>query len=135
MPYRSLGSASDARVDILLITSRETKRWVIPKGNPMSGLPPHAAAAIEAEEEAGIFGTISATSIGAYRYLKRLEDGTSLMLDVDVFPLAVAEELGSWKEQHERERRWFSPAEAAAAVDEEDLADLIRSFKVPEFKR
>jgi 8-oxo-dGTP pyrophosphatase MutT (NUDIX family) len=128
LPYRSAGDEADAPVSILLVTSRETKRWVIPKGNPMSGLLPHAAAAVEAEEEAGVRGAICQTPLGSYRYRKRRKNGTSLMLDVDVFPLAVTQELESWKEKDERERRWFAVSDAAEAVEEPDLAALIRSF-------
>lgn len=119
---------------VLLVTSRETRRWVIPKGNPMAGVMPHAAAAIEAEEEAGVSGLVCPTPLGSYRYRKRRGNGASLMLDVDVFPLAVTRELASWKEQSQRERRWFSLPEAASAVDESDLRDLIRSFGPSEFK-
>jgi uncharacterized protein Yka (UPF0111/DUF47 family)/8-oxo-dGTP pyrophosphatase MutT (NUDIX family) len=135
LPYRSRGSGVDAPVSILLVTSRETRRWVIPKGNPSSGLAPHAAAALEAEEEAGVRGAICPTPLGAYRYRKRQRNGASLMLDVDVFPLAVTQELESWKESGQRERRWFQLAEAADAVEEDDLANLIRSFGASEFIR
>ena len=135
MPYRTRDSGVDAPVSILLVTSRETRRWVIPKGNPTSGLTPHAAAALEAEEEAGVRGAICPTPLGAYRYLKRQRNGASRMLDVDVFPLAVTQELESWKESGQRERRWFQLAEAADAVEEPDLAALIRSFGASEFMR
>ncbi|HEX8215287.1 MAG TPA: DUF47 family protein [Allosphingosinicella sp.] len=135
LPYRTRGNAIDAPVSILLITSRESRRWVIPKGNPASGLAPHAAAAVEAEEEAGIRGAVCPTALGSYRYRKRRRNGASLMLDVDVFPLAVTQELDSWKERDQRERRWFPLAEAAEAVEEEDLAHLIRSFGASEFNR
>ena len=119
---------------VLLVTSRETKRWVIPKGNPTPGLSPHAAAALEADEEAGVRGLVCPTPLGSYRYRKRQATGASLMLDVDVFPLAVKQELAVWKEQSERERRWVSLREAASMVEEPDLADLIRSFGAAEFK-
>ncbi|TGX56361.1 DUF47 family protein [Sphingomonas gei] len=119
---------------MLLITSRGTGRWVIPKGNPMSGMAPHAAAAQEAEEEAGVLGPVCPTPLGSYRYRKRRGSGASLMMDVDVFPLAVLRELPDWKEKRERERRWFTLAEAADAVEEPDLRDLIRSFGASEFK-
>jgi len=128
LPYRTDGSSVDAPIRILLITSRETRRWIIPKGNRGSGQTPHAAAAQEAEEEAGILGTICATPLGSYRYRKTRKNGASVLIDVDVFPFAVTEELPTWEEQHERERRWFSPEEAADLVDEEDLSNLIRSF-------
>lgn len=134
MPYRTEGNAIEAPVRILLVTSRENKRWVIPKGNPTAGVAAHTAAAIEAEEEAGIRGMVCPTPLGSYRYRKRRRNGASLMIDVDVFPLSVNDELPSWKEQTERERRWFSLAEAASMVDEPDLRDLIRSFGQSEFK-
>jgi hypothetical protein len=118
-----------------LVTSRESKRWVIPKGNPIGYMAPHAAAAVEAEEEAGVRGAVCPTPLGSYRYRKRRRNGASLMLDVDVFPLAVTQELASWKESGERERRWFPLSEAADAVEETDLADLIRSFGASEFNQ
>ncbi|RZK03158.1 MAG: DUF47 family protein [Novosphingobium sp.] len=119
---------------MLLITSRGTGRWVIPKGNVPTGVTPHAAAALEAEEEAGIAGSVCPIPLGSYRYRKRRNNGASLMVDVDVFPLAVTDEFDQWKEQGQRERRWFSLPEAAEAVDETDLRDLMRTFASSEFK-
>jgi predicted phosphate transport protein (TIGR00153 family) len=116
------------------VTSRGTGRWVIPKGNPATGLVPHTAAAQEAEEEAGVSGLVCPIPLGSYRYRKTRGNGASLMVDVDVFPLAVNREFDTWKEQAERERRWFSLPDAANAVDESDLGDLIRSFGPSEFK-
>ncbi|WP_256326077.1 DUF47 family protein [Sphingomonas sp. NFR15] len=134
LPYRSEGHAIDAPVRILLVTSRETRRWVIPKGNQPAGMSAHVAAAMEAEEEAGVRGLICPEPLGSYRYRKRRRSGASLLIDVDVFPLAVSSELSAWKEQGQRERRWVSLAEAADMVDEPDLRDLIRSFGQAEFK-
>lgn len=128
------GTAPDAPVSILLVTSRENRRWVIPKGNPPKGLSPHDAAALEAEEEAGVRGVICPVALGSYRYRKKRASGASLMLDVDVFPLAVRDVRDAWKEQGERERRWFTLEAAAQAVDEDDLKDLIRSFGNRDFK-
>lgn len=113
----------------MLVTSRETKRWVLPKGNIVKGLSPHASAAHEAEEEAGIIGASCPTAVGSYRYRKRRRNGASLMVDVEVFPLAVTTELDEWEEQDERERRWFSLMDAAEAVDEAELRDIIRNFR------
>jgi 8-oxo-dGTP pyrophosphatase MutT (NUDIX family) len=108
LPYRTEGTAIDAPVRVLLVTSRENKRWVIPKGNPTPGMAPHVAAAQEAEEEAGVSGVICPTALGSYRYRKKRGNGASLMMDVDVFPLAVNREYPAWKEQGQRERRWFT---------------------------
>ncbi len=85
MPYRATGDGADAAIQILLITSRESKRWVIPKGNLTAGINPHQAAAAEAEEEAGVVGPVCPTPLGSYRYRKRRRNGASLMVDVEVF--------------------------------------------------
>ncbi|HWL48129.1 MAG TPA: NUDIX domain-containing protein, partial [Sphingomonadaceae bacterium] len=73
LPYRSEG---DGSVRVMLITSRETRRWVVPKGNPIRGLAPHEAAAHEAFEEAGLHGIACPTALGSYQYRKRRRDGT-----------------------------------------------------------
>jgi hypothetical protein len=118
----------------MLVTSRGSGRWVLPKGNVGNRVAPHVAAAREAEEEAGVLGAVCPVPLGSYRFRKRQRSGAYLMVDVDVFPLAVTRELPTWDEQHQRERRWFSLDEAAAAVAEEDLHDLLHSFAPTEFK-
>ena len=128
LPYRFGGAEKDGPTEILLVTSRGTGRWVIPKGNPLSGLDRHASAAVEAEEEAGVVGAVCPTSIGRYQYRKRRANGAAIMYDVEVFPLAVTRELDEWKEMDERERRWFTLDQAAASVDEAELQAMIRSF-------
>jgi uncharacterized protein Yka (UPF0111/DUF47 family)/8-oxo-dGTP pyrophosphatase MutT (NUDIX family) len=134
LPYRSEGTGPDSQIQVMLITSRGTGRWVIPKGNGMAGQAANAAAGIEAEEEAGVRGLVCPVALGSYRYRKLRNSGASLMVDVEVFPLAVTHEMTTWKEQAERERRWFSLADAANAVEEPDLRDLIRSFGPREFE-
>ena len=62
-------------IEVLLITSRETRRWVIPKGWPIKDLRPHQTAAREAWEEAGIEGRTGARKIGVFDYDKRLSSG------------------------------------------------------------
>jgi 8-oxo-dGTP pyrophosphatase MutT (NUDIX family) len=111
--------------EILLITSRETRRWVVPRGNAIAGLRDHESAAQEAFEEAGIRGGVEESALGSYRYEKRRRDGSLAPAEVRLFRMLVTEEAGDWPEREERERRWFAPAEAAAAVAESDLAQLI----------
>ncbi len=115
----------------MLITSRGTRRWVIPKGNPIAGLAPHEAAAHEALEEAGVTGTACAAAIGEYRYFKRRKNGTMREVTVTVFPLAFGDQLDDWLEQDERDTRWFDLADAAMAVDEPDLQRLLAGFSPP----
>ena len=128
LPYRFAGVGKDGPTEIMLITSRGTGRWVIPKGNPLTGMDRHASAAVEAEEEAGVIGAVCPTSIGSYEYRKRRANGAAIMYNVEVFPLAVTRELDVWKEMDERERRWFTLDAAAASVEEPDLQAMIRSF-------
>ena len=125
LPYRT----SDAgHIELMLITSRSTRRWVIPRGNPIGGLPPHLSAAREAYEEAGIIGHISEDAIGSYKYLKRLKGGGMRPTQVHVFPLAFAMQLGEWAESHQRDTRWFNLKKATTAVEERGLRRLIRKF-------
>lgn len=124
LPWRMRGG----QVEVLLVTSRETKRWVIAKGNLMVDLSDHLAAAQEAYEEAGVQGDISQTPMGTYSYDKRFKDGRTIPCIVDVYPLEVLIQLGSWPELHQRTRQWMSANDAANSVDEADLADLIRKL-------
>ena len=123
LPYR-LGDV----VEILLVTSRETRRWVIPKGWPMKGLKPHAAAAREAREEAGVMGKVGKTAIGRYTYVKLLKNGAPLDCSVEVYPLEVTGHLVKWREKGQRTLHWFTIGEAAEAVSEPELQDLIETF-------
>ncbi len=125
LPYRR---RADGVVEVMLVTSRETKRWVIPKGWPMQGLAPHDSAAREAMEEGGLLGRIEERSVGVYRYEKRLADGSTVSCAVEIFPLEVEEELTAWPEQDQRITRWFAPQEAADAVQEPELSALIRKL-------
>ena len=121
LPFR----VAEGSLEILLATSRETKRWVIPKGWPMKGKSPHRTAEREAFEEAGLKGKIQHRAIGSYRYEKRLKDGAFVECQVEVFPLKVSEQRRRWPEYAQRETRWFAPADAAASVNEPELAELI----------
>jgi 8-oxo-dGTP pyrophosphatase MutT (NUDIX family) len=126
--YAALPWRQAPGLEILLITSRETRRWVIPKGWPMAGKSPAESAAQEAYEEAGIRGLISAQAMGHYGYRKRLRGGGKRRFRVDVFAMEVTEVLDQWPEAHERARQWLSPPEAVALVEEPELAALIRTF-------
>ena len=131
LPYRR--GEDGTGLEVMLVTSRDTRRWVLPKGWPMRGRKGHQAAAREAFEEAGLVGKIGRRRIGAYAYDKRLKDGTAVVCLVRVYPFAVAGQREEWPERDEREARWFSVAQAAQAVHEPGLAALILCFgdKVP----
>ncbi len=126
IPVRFSG---DGRLEVLLVTSRGSRRWVIPKGWPMRKVAPSAAAAREAYEEAGIEGVIRpGGAVGNYHYAKALGAG-EMPIKVKVFLLWVERQLDSWPEQAERETRWFSPEEAAELVAEPELATLLLSTR------
>jgi 8-oxo-dGTP pyrophosphatase MutT (NUDIX family) len=120
----------DGSVEVLHVTSRETKRWIIPKGWPIKGLKPSKAAAREAYEEAGVRGRIAGRAFGHYVYEKLLEDSImAVPCQVEVFPLAVKRQSKNWPESKQRTARWFPAAEAAALVENGRLHDLIRQFE------
>ena len=115
-------------VEIMLITSRDTGRWVLPKGWPESAEELWDVAAREAVEEAGLSGTVSQCEAGRYRYAKMLSSGEEVPCEVLVFPLKVENVADKWKERRQRTRKWVMPAEAAAMVHEPDLGELISAF-------
>lgn len=124
LPYRIV----DGEIRLLLVTSRETGRWVIPKGWPIAGKKPHRSAAREALEEAGVEGHVGKAPLGAFEYWKRLT-GSFVLCTVRVYPLQVETQRPDWREKGQRELRWVSPAEAAELVDEPGLAAIILDFE------
>jgi 8-oxo-dGTP pyrophosphatase MutT (NUDIX family) len=116
-------------LQVLLVTSRETRRWVIPKGWPMHHLSPAQAGAREALEEAGVAGKTSEEAIGSYVYQKRLEMGGFITCRVTVFLLHVNKEYRHWPEKAQRRRQWFAPEVAASLVQEPELAKLLREIE------
>jgi 8-oxo-dGTP pyrophosphatase MutT (NUDIX family) len=125
LPYRF---AADGALEILLLTTRGTRRWIIPKGWPIKGLKPFKSAAREAYEEAGVRGAIGSKSIGSFVYDKKLEEGVTVPCAVSVFPLKVERHHKTWPESHQREIRWLAPAEALALLEDPGLRDLVAGF-------
>ena len=130
LPYRR---GAHSRTQVMLVTSRETGRWIIPKGWPKKRKAPYASAAREALEEAGVVGEVGRDPIGSYSYQKRLKSGAVVACEVHVFPLEVKHQQKRWLEKAEREFHWFSSTDAAKAVQEPVLRDIIRTF--PKTKR
>lgn len=120
------------KLRVLLVTSRETGRWVLPKGWTEKRLALHALAAKEAFEEAGVVGQVERRPIGRYRYLKRGPRDRVTPCSVRVFPLRVDRLLDDWPERRERQRRWFGLAEAAMAVEEGGLVTLLLGLALPD---
>ncbi|MEW9617746.1 NUDIX hydrolase [Shinella sp. S4-D37] len=116
----------DGERKLLLITSRRRGRWIVPKGWPMKGYPPFAAASREAFEEAGIIGDISPAPVTTYRYMKARGDGSQVACRVTVFGMNVRGTLSHWREKEQRQRRWFSLEAAAGKLDDIELAAFVR---------
>ena len=123
LPYISVGG----QAQVLLITSRERGRWILPKGWPVKGLSYAEAAAREAEEEAGVIGSISAEPFGHFDYQKRMSKGYEVRCSVLVYPLQVVEHRLDWKERGDRQMRWCTLLEAAGQVDDAGLCHLLQS--------
>ncbi|SEN07031.1 8-oxo-dGTP pyrophosphatase MutT, NUDIX family [Gemmobacter aquatilis] len=116
-------------LEVLLITSRETGRWVIPKGWPIKNLPPEHSAAREAWEEAGVEGRADPHCLGLYSYDKALGKlpgpRASVPCLVAVYPLKVDALANRFPEAGQRKRKWFSPRKAARKVAEPELQALL----------
>lgn len=129
LPFR----VRDCVLEVMLITSRETGRWIIPKGWAQSGRKAHAASAREARDEAGIVGKITKRPIGTFRYQKRLSPDQEITCKVRVFPFEVGEVRSEWLEQADRQRCWLPVAEAAHRVADSGLRKLL--LKLPRLLR
>ncbi|MCP8937079.1 NUDIX hydrolase [Alsobacter sp. SYSU M60028] len=124
LPYRY----DRGELFVLLVTSRDTGRWIIPKGWPVHGKKPHKSAAREALEEAGVVGVVAKKPVGVFEYWKRLSDSFALCA-VRVFPLYVERQRAEWREQGQRQLLWTRPSEAAELVDEPGLSAIILAFE------
>ncbi len=116
-------------LEVLLITSLNSKRWILPKGWPMNGMSLAESAAREAFEEAGVAGRIASKPAGSYHYLKEKKDGGGVPCSVDVFALEVTQQHGDWPEKGARDITWLPLDEAAVRVCEPGLRQLLRDFR------
>ncbi len=116
IPYR----VGEAGIEVLIITSRNKGKWIVPKGWIESDLDSHMSAKKEALEEAGVKGRVSAVSLGCYRHGSSKSDPI-----VEVFLMRVQDELDEWPEQEERTRQWVSLERAYEHVEEEGLRSIL----------
>jgi 8-oxo-dGTP pyrophosphatase MutT (NUDIX family) len=120
----------DGQTMVMLVTTRGTGRWMLPKGWAEVGVAPHDVAAKEALEEAGLLGEVEPKLVGDFTYEKRLNSGQAVLCKVSVYPFWVTQQLESWREQHQRQARWFTLAEAAL-IAEGGLVVLLRRLAMP----
>ena len=125
LPYRL---DAEGRPEVLLVTSRRTRRWILPKGWPIKGLTPAKSAAREAFEEAGIVGEVDARPVGEFCYDKLFErTGLSSPCTVEVFPLKVTHQLETWPEAGQRRTQWAYAEDLPALVEDRDLRRFIET--------
>ena len=123
LPYRF---NHDAALEILLVTTRQSRQWIIPKGWPIKGLRPAKSAAREAFEEAGVVG---AKSIGLFTYKKMLDgNGVGVNCEVGVFPLLVKRQSETWPEIEQRVVQWVAPDRALSLIKDPGLKALVAAF-------
>jgi 8-oxo-dGTP pyrophosphatase MutT (NUDIX family) len=123
LPYRM---RDRTRPEVMLVTSRERQRWIIPKGWPKKGKSPRRSAAREAFEEAGVIGPVARRAVGSFSYEKQLRNGNKVMCKVRVFPLQVKRQSEEWPEKAEREVKWLPAKRAAKQVNDPELSAIIR---------
>jgi 8-oxo-dGTP pyrophosphatase MutT (NUDIX family) len=116
------------KIELLLITSRGTGRWIVPKGWPVKGQTPAGSATVEAFEEAGVEGRAKPVCAGIYGYDKLKDDGSAVPVRVALYPLRVRKLRRKYPEGEQRKRRWFSRKRAAELVDETELKAVLKSF-------
>ena len=115
------------KVRVLLITSRGSKRWIVPKGWPMEGKTPAASAAREAWEEAGVTGTAIDRCLGVYSYVKPISKSAAPVI-VMVYPVHVLQKHADWPDKGQRKRKWRSPQKAAKRLTEPGLRRIVAMF-------
>lgn len=118
----------DDEVQVLLVTSRRSRRWILPKGWPMPDVTPAEAALTEAWEEAGVVGKVKPVCLGIFSYQKELPGDSNLPCVVAVFPVKVKALEKSWPEKEQRQRRWHSLNQAANLVAEPELSAILKNF-------
>ena len=119
IPFRWISG----RLEVALITRRQGKHWIVPKGNIEPGETARGSARREATEEAGLVGRIGLRPFGAYEYRKGREART-----VVVYLLEVTRELSSWSEDDFRDRKWLRVERAIDRVRERGLRLLLRGL-------
>lgn len=129
MPYRVVEGGA---VEIVMVTTRDSGRWILPKGWPIKGMRNWGAAEIEAMEEAGLVGKAEHKCVGHYIYVKQYPK-RSERISVEVFPFAIERQLDEWPEKGQREIRFFPPEEAARLVSDVGVGDLILHFVAERF--
>ena len=116
------------KLQFLLVTTRTSRRWIVPKGWPMAGLSAQQVAATEAWEEAGVRGIVHERPVGVFSYTKEYDNTPDLPCAAIVYGVKVEQVEKDFPEREERERRWVSRKKALAMVELPELVPLMRAF-------
>lgn len=119
----------EGQLEVLLVASRGTKRWILPKGWPELDHRSHRTAVIEAFEEAGVTGKVSQEPFGRFRSTKGLDSGLRVNTDVLVFLIEAQAQAEDYPEAGERECRWLPIAEAIKLASEPGLVDILKRLQ------
>jgi 8-oxo-dGTP pyrophosphatase MutT (NUDIX family) len=126
LPYRFTQTAG---LEILVVTTRQSRQWIVPKGWPIKRLTPSKSAAREAFEEAGVRGKVGARAIGAFRYKKRASgNGADPDYEVTIFPLLVRRQSATWPEFGQRVVQWVDPQRAIVLIRDPELKAIVEKF-------
>jgi 8-oxo-dGTP pyrophosphatase MutT (NUDIX family) len=106
---------------VCLVSSRNGKRWVVPKGCMEPGKTAGEIALQEAWEEAGLVGLLVPEPIGSYVY-----DKDGFVCHVIVFRLDVTDQRDNYPEAGMRQRLWLPVAQAVTRIEDVSLRDLLR---------
>jgi 8-oxo-dGTP pyrophosphatase MutT (NUDIX family) len=119
----------NGKVEVCLVTSRGTGRWILPKGWPERHLGHAEAAAVEAYEEAGLRGKADPEPCGSFSASKGVEPDLQLNVRLDVFLLPEPEQLEEFPEKGERKVKWMALEVAMETADEPGLKALLASLR------
>jgi 8-oxo-dGTP pyrophosphatase MutT (NUDIX family) len=126
LPYRFDQAGT---LQVLLVTTRQSKRWILPKGWPIKDLRPPRSAAREAFEEAGVRGKVGAKSIGSFKYDKMLdEQGIAVQCEVKVYPLLVKRQSAEFAEVGQRLSQWAELDKALSLIEESGIKAIVTAF-------
>ncbi|KZM48310.1 NUDIX hydrolase [Labrenzia sp. OB1] len=120
---------SDSEPEVLLVSTRDTGRLILPKGWPEKDKPAHQTAVIEAYEEAGVVGKAQAKPIGSFRSFKGLSDGLKIRTKVLVFMIRFEKQLEDFPEIGQRRCVWMPLSEAVEAADETPLKRFLHRHR------
>ncbi len=115
--------------EILLVSTRDTGRMILPKGWPERNKPPFKTAAAEAYEEAGVVGKADSRPLGIFKSFKGLNNGRKLKTRVLVFKVQFEKQLKKYPELGQRDCTWLPLDDAIKAVDEKSLKNFLRDHQ------